>query len=303
MNLAEETKFIMKKYNITANKNYGQNFLIDENIVNDIITGAQVNKDDLIIEIGPGLGTLTSLLLEKAGKVICVELDKKMINVLKERFILYNNFELLNNDILKVDLNRLISESKTNLKNVKVVANLPYYITTPIIMKLLEDKLDLTSITVMVQKEVAERLAGINGGKEIGSITYSINYYTNPEIIINVPRNSFIPAPNVDSAVIKFDILKEPKIKVSNEELFFKVIKFSFLQKRKTLINSLSNSGLVSKESLEKILNDLNIDLKIRAEQLTLEQFGKISDYIYSNNKQSVIISSVAYKVGCPEPL
>lgn len=288
MNLAEETKFIMKKYNITANKNYGQNFLIDENIVNDIITGAQVNKDDLIIEIGPGLGTLTSLLLEKAGKVICVELDKKMINVLKERFILYNNFELLNNDILKVDLNRLISESKTNLKNVKVVANLPYYITTPIIMKLLEDKLDLTSITVMVQKEVAERLAGINGGKEIGSITYSINYYTNPEIIINVPRNSFIPAPNVDSAVIKFDILKEPKIKVSNEELFFKVIKFSFLQKRKTLINSLSNSGLVSKESLEKILNDLNIDLKIRAEQLTLEQFGKISDYICSNNKQSV---------------
>lgn len=288
MNLAEETKFIMKKYNITANKNYGQNFLIDENIVNDIITGAQVNKDDLIIEIGPGLGTLTSLLLEKAGKVICVELDKKMINVLKERFILYNNFELLNNDILKVDLNKLISERKTNLKNVKVVANLPYYITTPIIMKLLEDKLDLTSITVMVQKEVAERLAGIHGGKEIGSITYSINYYTNPEIIINVPRNSFIPAPNVDSAVIKFDILKEPKIKVSNEELFFKVIKFSFLQKRKTLINSLSNSGLVSKESLEKILNDLNIDLKIRAEQLTLEQFGKISDYIYSNNKQSV---------------
>ena len=287
MNLAEETKFIMKKYNITANKNYGQNFLIDENIVNDIITGAQVNKDDLIIEIGPGLGTLTSLLLEKAGKVICVELDKKMINVLKERFILYNNFELLNNDILKVDLNKLISESKTNLKNVKVVANLPYYITTPIIMKLLEDKLDLTSITVMVQKEVAERLAGIHGGKEIGSITYSINYYTNPEIIINVPRNSFIPTPNVDSAVIKFDILKEPKIKVSNEELFFKVIKFSFLQKRKTLINSLSNSGLVSKESLEKILNDLNIDLKIRAEQLTLEQFGKISDYIYSNNKQS----------------
>lgn len=288
MNLAEETKFIMKKYNITANKNYGQNFLIDENIVNDIITGAQVNKADLIIEIGPGLGTLTSLLLEKAGKVICVELDKKMINVLKERFILYNNFELLNNDILKVDLNKLISESKTNLKNVKVVANLPYYITTPIIMKLLEDKLDLTSITVMVQKEVAERLAGIHGGKEIGSITYSINYYTNPEIIINVPRNSFIPAPNVDSAVIKFDILKEPKIKVSNEELFFKVIKFSFLQKRKTLINSLSNSGLVSKESLEKILNDLNIDLKIRAEQLTLEQFGKISDCIYSNNKQSV---------------
>lgn len=288
MNLAEETKFIMKKYNITANKNYGQNFLIDENIVNDIITGAQVNKDDLIIEIGPGLGTLTSLLLEKAGKVICIELDKKMINVLKERFILYNNFELLNNDILKVDLNKLISERKTNLKNVKVVANLPYYITTPIIMKLLEDKLDLTSITVMVQKEVAERLAGIHGGKEIGSITYSINYYTNPEIIINVPRNSFIPAPNVDSAVIKFDILKEPKIKVSNEELFFKVIKFSFLQKRKTLINSLSNSGLVSKESLEKILNDLNIDLKIRAEQLTLEQFGKISDYIYSNNKQSV---------------
>ncbi len=280
MNLAEETKFIMKKYNITANKSYGQNFLINENIVNEIVNGAEVNKNDLIIEIGPGLGTLTSLLLEKAGKVICVELDKKMINILKDRFALYTNFEVLNDDILKVDLNKLILENKANLKNIKVVANLPYYITTPIIMKLLEDKLDLTSITVMVQKEVAERLVGIHGGKEVGSITYSINYYTNPKIILEVPRDSFIPAPNVDSAVLQLIVLNEPKVKVKDEQLLFKIIKSAFLQKRKTLMNSLSNSGLVSKEDLEKILNSLNIDLKIRAEQLSLEQFGEIADHM-----------------------
>lgn len=282
MNLEQETKYILNKYNAHANKGYGQNFLIDQNVVDGIIENAGVCKDDLIIEIGPGLGNLTSPLLENAGKVICIELDPKMVSILKDRFSLYNNFELLNEDVLKVDLNRLIKEN-SNFKSTKVVANLPYYITTPIIMKLLEDKLNLESITVMVQKEVAERLADKPGGKEVGSITYSINYYTNPEIIIDVPRNSFIPAPNVDSAVIKLDVLKEPKIKVLDEKLFFKVVKFAFLQKRKTLINSISNSGLVSKEFLEKMLNDLNIDLRIRAEQLSLEQFGQITDYIKTN--------------------
>lgn len=285
MNLAEETKFIMKKYNITANKGYGQNFLIDENIIDKIISGAEVNKDDLIIEIGPGLGSLTSVLLENAGKVICVELDPKMITILKDRFALYNNFELLNNDILKVDLKKLIFENKVNLKHVKVVANLPYYITTPIIMKLLEDKLDLTNITVMVQKEVAERLAGIHGGKENGSITYSIDYYTNPEIITYVSKDCFIPSPKVDSAVLKLIVLNKPKIDVLDEKLFFKVIKSAFLQKRKTLINSLSNSGFENKEFLEKMLLNLNINPKVRAEELSLHQFGKISDYIYNNLK------------------
>lgn len=286
MNLSQETKFIMKKYNIIANKSYGQNFLIDEYTVSNIVDGADVNKDDLIIEIGPGLGTLTSLLLEKAGKVICVELDKKMINILNDRFSLYNNFELINNDILKVDLKSLIAENKNNFKNVKVVANLPYYITTPIIMKLLEDKLDLTSITVMVQKEVAERLAESPGGKETGAITYSINYYTNPKLVLDVSKECFIPSPKVDSAVLQLMVLDTPKVKVIDEKLFFKVIKLAFLQKRKTLLNSLSNSGLESKEFLEEMLNTLNIDLKIRAEQLRLEQFGEISDYISKKQKE-----------------
>lgn len=282
MNLAQETKFILKKYNITANKNYGQNFLIDESTVQNIVEKAEVSKKDLIIEIGPGLGTLTSLLLEKAGKVICIELDPKMINILQDRFSLYENFELINDDILKVNLKALISNN-SEFNNIKVVANLPYYITTPIIMKLLEDKLNLNSITVMVQKEVAERLAEIPGGKESGAITYSINYYTNPSIILQVSKECFIPSPKVDSAVLQLLVLKEPKIKVLDKTLFFKIIKAAFLQKRKTLINSLSNSGIQNKIYLEEMLDKLSINKKIRAEQLTLEDFGKIADYIKQN--------------------
>lgn len=282
MNLEKETKFIMNKYNITANKNYGQNFLIDENIVESIVEKAEVCKDDLVIEIGPGLGTLTKYLLDSAGKVICIELDTNVLKILNDRFSLYNNFELINNDVLKVDLKELI-EKNSEFSSVKVVANLPYYITTPIIMKLLEEKLNLKSITVMVQKEVALRLTETPGGKETGSITYSINYYTNPQIVLNVSKECFIPSPKVDSAVIKLGILKKPKVNVKNEELFFKIIKAAFLQKRKTLINSLSINGVSSKEFLEKMLTDLNFDLKIRAEKLTLEDFAKITEYIEKN--------------------
>ena len=282
MNLTQETKFIMDKYNITANKNYGQNFLIDEFIVNSIIEKAEVCKEDLIIEIGPGLGTLTSNLIKKAGRVICIELDSNMINILNDRFSLYNNFELIHNDILKVNLKSIIEKNLDtfNLKKAKVVANLPYYITTPIIMKLLEEKLNLYTITVMVQKEVAIRLTEKPGNKETGAITYSINYYTNPEIILKVPKTSFIPSPKVDSAVIQLTVLKEPKIKLKNEKLFFKIIKVAFMQKRKTLLNSLSNSNIIEKSDLEIILQELNIDTKIRAEQLSLEEFAKISDYL-----------------------
>ena len=286
MNLFQETKFIMNQYNITANKGYGQNFLVDESIVASIVDRAEVNKEDLIIEIGPGLGTLTSLLLEKAGKVVCIELDPKMITVLEDRFSLYNNFELIHNDVLKENLKNIIEKNlkMLNLKKAKVVANLPYYITTPIIMKLLEDKLNLESITVMVQKEVAERLAEEPGGKETGAITYSIQYYTNPEIILDVPNTSFIPSPKVDSAVIKLQVLKQPKINVKNETVFFKLVKAAFLQKRKTLLNSLSNSKIADKVFLENMLNEMNIDLKIRGEKLSLKQFGEIADYLYDNN-------------------
>ena len=279
MNLSQETKFIMNKYGITANKAYGQNFLIDENTVSSIVDKANVNKDDLIIEIGPGLGTLTLMLLEKAGKVISVELDHNMVKILKDRFSLYNNFELINDDILKVNIDKLIKEN-SEFKNVKVVANLPYYITTPIIMKLLENKYNLESITVMVQKEVALRLTDTPGGPDTGAITYSINYYTNPEIVLDVPKESFMPSPKVDSAVINLTLLKEPPVKVKDEKFFFKVIKCAFLQKRKTLVNSLSNNKIATKEAIENILNELNINLKIRAEKLSLDDFANISNML-----------------------
>ena len=282
MNLLEETNYIMKKNNLFAKKSLGQNFLIDENIVESIVEKAGITKKDIVIEIGPGLGTLTKYLLEKAYKVICIELDERMINILKDRFSLYNNFELINDDVLKVDLHELIKKNKTeNIDNIKVVANLPYYITTPIIMKLLEDKLDIESITVMVQKEVAERLVAIPGEKETGSITYSINYYTNPEMLMIVPNNSFIPEPEVTSAVIKLNVLEKPRIEVKDEEKFFKIIKQAFMQKRKTLVNALVNGETFkTKEEAETVLNTLGIDIKIRGEKLSLEQYGKISDYI-----------------------
>lgn len=283
MDLIRETKFIMNKYNITASKSLGQNFLIDSEVVDGIVDSAGVSKDDLIIEIGPGLGTLTSVLLERAGKVVCIELDKRMVNIISDRFSLYDNFEVINEDVLKVQLNRIIEKNlkENNLKKAKVVANLPYYITTPIIMKLLEDKLNLTSITVMVQKEVAERLTEKPGGKESGAITYSINYFADSEIVINVPNTSFIPAPEVNSAVIKLTLLKVPRVKVIDEQTLFKVIKVAFMQKRKTLVNSLYNAKILDgKEKVEEMLDKLNIDLKIRAEKLTLEQFAQIADYV-----------------------
>ena len=282
MNLYQETKFIMNKYNVTANKNYGQNFLTDEYIVNSIIDNSSITKEDLVIEVGPGLGTLTKYLIESAGHTISVELDPKMITVLKDRFSLYDNFTLLHDDILKVDLNTLIENTlkEKNLKKAKVVANLPYYITTPIIMKLLEEKLNLDSITVMVQKEVAERLPAVPGKNNTGAITYTIWYYTEPEIILEVPKESFVPSPKVDSAVLKLNVLKSPSVDIENEELFFKVIKAGFMQKRKTLLNSLSNSNIASKDILEKMLINLNIDLKIRAENLSLNDFKNITEYL-----------------------
>lgn len=283
MDLYNETKFLMNKYNIQANKSLGQNFLIDENVINTAIEKSNINKEDLVIEIGPGLGTLTKYLLESAGRVVCVELDKRMINILNERFFLYENFEVINADILKTDLNKIIKEAKEkyNLKNAKIVANLPYYITTQIIMQLLENKIDIECITVMIQKEVADRLAEIPGGKNTGAITYTVYYYGIAEKLLEVPNTSFIPEPSVTSEVIKINIRKEPAVKVNNEEGFFKLIKISFLQRRKTLLNALSNNGISSKEELTKMLKELEIDEKIRSEKLTIEEFANISNYLY----------------------
>ena len=280
-NILEETRFIMKKYNIKANKNLGQNFLINEEVVKNIVGCSNIEKEDLVIEIGPGLGTLTKYLLEKAGKVICIELDTKMLQILEDRFSLYNNFELINNDVLKVDLKNIIEKEKSEgkIKNVKIVANLPYYITTPIIMKLLEEELELESITVMIQKEVADRLIAIPGEKNTGAITYSVYYYASSEAIMEVPNSSFIPEPEVTSKVIKLNIRKEPIVTPKDKEKMFKIIKCAFMQKRKTLLNSLTNNKIFeSKNQGIELLNKIQINENCRPEELTLEQFEKISD-------------------------
>ena len=279
MNIFEETKFILNKYKVKANKNLGQNFLIDEQVIEDIIDGAEINNEDLIIEIGPGLGTLTAFLLENAKKVICIELDKKMIKILNDRFIAYNNIELINNDVLKINLNQIIKEEKekNNIKNVKIVANLPYYITTPIIMKLIEDRLDIESITVMIQKEVADRIIEIPGNKNTGAITYTVYYFCEGKKIRDVEKTSFIPMPEVTSEVINLKLRKEPCVKVANEKVFFNIIKSSYMQRRKTLLNSLSNAGVfMNKEEGLEFLNQLNLDENVRAENLKIEDFAML---------------------------
>lgn len=283
-NIYNETKFILNKYGIHANKSLGQNFLINEEVINQIIEKAEIDEKDLIIEIGPGLGTLTSRLLEKAGKVICVEIDDRMITILNDRFKLYNNFELIHDDILKVNLNKIINENlfeNNNIKKIKIVANLPYYITTPIIMKLLEEKLNITSITVMIQKEVADRLIAVPGEKNAGAITYSVYYYAEAEKVLDVENNSFIPEPSVTSTVIKLNIRKEPVIQIKDEKLMFRIIKQAFMQRRKTLVNALSNMDIFkSKEEIIRMLEDLNINTKVRGEALTIEQYAQITNYV-----------------------
>ena len=281
--ILEETRFILNKYNIKADKKLGQNFLISDDAVNRIIEKSEVTKSDLVIEIGPGLGTLTKELLERAGKVICIELDTRMVKILNERFSLYDNFEIIHDDILKVDLKSIIKREKENqnMKEAKIVANLPYYITTPIIMKLLEEKLDLKTITVMVQKEVANRLTALPGTKKSGAITYGVYYYAEAEEVLEVLPQSFIPAPEVTSEVIQFKIRKEPSVFVGDDKKMFQIIKCAFTQRRKTLLNSLVNTNIFnSKEHGSKILKEVNLKENVRPEELTLEDFARIADLI-----------------------
>lgn len=284
-NLYNKTKFILKKYNISANKSLGQNFLINDSVVDKIVESAEITKNDLVIEIGPGLGNLTEFLLEKAGKVIAIELDQRMLEILNDRFSLYDNFEIINEDVLKVNLNELISKNKNSeIKNAKIVANLPYYITTPIIMKLLEEKLDIETITVMVQKEVADRLTAVPGEKLSGAITYSVYYYATSENVTIVENNSFIPEPEVDSEVIKLSIRKNPPVELLDEDQFFKTVNASFMQRRKTLINALVNGGILkNKQDAKKLFDDLNMDYNTRGESLSIEKFAEISNYIVNN--------------------
>ena len=289
MNVYEETQLILHKYKIQANKSLGQNFLVDDNVIDEIIRCSNIDKKDLIIEIGPGLGVLTNRLLQESNNVMAVELDKRMVSILQDRFKLNINgqteskLEIINEDILKINLNQLIAEkkSKNEIKQVKIVANLPYYISTPIIMKLLENRLDIDEIIVMVQKEVAERLTAKTGTRLAGAITYAVEYYSEAESIIKVPKESFVPSPIVESEVIKLTVRKDKKIQVQDEKLLFDIISKSFMQRRKTLSNALLNNNIINnKDDVEKMWEKLGINEKVRGESLTLEQFGTIADYI-----------------------
>ena len=275
MDLREETIAILNKYGLRANKKLGQNFLINESIIYDIVKKANVTKDDVVIEIGPGLGSLTKELINNAKKVIAIELDPNMIDILKSRFGIFDNFEVIYGDVLKIDLEELIK----GYDSVKVVANLPYYITTPIIMKLLEDRLKIKSITVMVQKEVGERICATYKDKEYGAITVSVQYYSEPQIIIDVPKENFLPAPEVDSCVIRLDMREKSPVFLKDEKLFFRLVKGAFTQRRKTINNSLTCSGK-SKEEIMSVLERLGIDSKLRAENLSIQQYADIANML-----------------------
>lgn len=268
-------KEILAKYGFEFSKSLGQNFLIDGNIVRKIVEKANIGPEDYVLEIGPGIGTLTEELALKAKKVVAIELDKDLLPILDETLSQYENVEIIHGDVLKVDLKKIMEEKLDN-KRVKLVANLPYYVTTPIITKLLESDLNLDSIIVMVQKEVAERIGAKAGGKEYGSLSVFVSFFSQAEIIINVPKTVFMPQPKVDSAVIKLDIKKElPDI---DRDKFFKVVKAAFSKRRKTLLNALSSYGFnIDKETIKETLEKLNIKPEVRAENLSVEDFIKIS--------------------------
>lgn len=268
-------KKILSKHGFKFSKSLGQNFLMDGNIVRKIADAGEITQDDYVIEIGPGIGTLTEELALRAKKVVAIEIDNTLLPILDETIGKYKNVEIVHEDVLKVDMEKLINE-KLNGGPVKVVANLPYYVTTPIIGKLIEDNLNLDAIIVMVQKEVAERMESGPGGKEYGSLSIFVNFYSKPKIIVKVPKTVFMPQPKIDSAVIKLDIKKElPDV---DKEKFFKVVKASFSKRRKTLVNALSTYGFdIAKEDIKNTLKTLNIDENIRAESLSVEDFIKIS--------------------------
>lgn len=273
---------VLQKYHFNFQKKYGQNFLIDSNILENIIAAADINKEDCVLEIGPGIGTMTQYLCENAREVVAVEIDKKLIPILEQDTLAaYDNITIINEDILKVDINTLVQE-KNNGRPIKVVANLPYYITTPIIMGLFESHVPLESITIMVQKEVAERMQVGPGTKDYGALSLAVQYYAKPQVKLTVPANCFMPRPNVDSAVIKLTRHKEPPVRVSDEKLMFDIIRASFNQRRKTLVNGLNNAaGLnIKKEDVLSALEKMGLPPAIRGEALTLEQFALLTDQL-----------------------
>lgn len=273
------TKEIINKYSFAFQKKFGQNFLIDSNVLESIIRGAEITKDDFVLEIGPGIGTMTQYLCEAARQVVAVEIDKMLIPILEDTLSEYDNVEVINQDVLKVDIKSL-AEEKNNGKPIKVVANLPYYITTPIIMGLFESGVPIDSITIMVQKEVADRMQTGPGSKDYGALSLAVQYYAIAKVILNVSATCFMPRPNVDSAVIKLTRHKEPTVNVADEKLMFKIIRASFNQRRKTLVNGLKNSPELSfsKEQIVKAIEKIGKPETIRGEALTLEEFAELAN-------------------------
>lgn len=273
------TKEIINKYSFAFQKKFGQNFLIDSNVLESIIRGAEITKDDFVLEIGPGIGTMTQYLCEAARQVVAVEIDKMLIPILEDTLSGYDNVEVINQDVLKVDIKSL-AEEKNNGKPIKVVANLPYYITTPIIMGLFESGVPIDSITIMVQKEVADRMQTGPGSKDYGALSLAVQYYATAKVILNVSATCFMPRPNVDSAVIKLTRHKEPTVNVADEKLMFKIIRASFNQRRKTLVNGLKNSPELSfsKEQIVKAIEKIGKPETIRGEALTLEEFAELAN-------------------------
>lgn len=278
---------VIQKYQFDFQKKFGQNFLIDSHVLDKIISAAKITKDDFVLEIGPGIGTLTQYLAEAARWVTAVEIDRNLIPILQETLGEYSNVSILNQDILKTDIEALAQEYNQG-RPIKVVANLPYYITTPILMELLENRLPVDSITVMVQKEVAQRMQAGPGTKDYGALSLAVQYYAKPSLSANVPPNCFMPRPAVGSAVIHLEIYREPPVKVEDEKLLFSLIRASFNQRRKTLVNSLNNASNLEfqKEEIAEALESMGISGQVRGEALTLEQFGALADVLSGLRKR-----------------
>ena len=276
----KKTIEVIQKYQFAFQKRFGQNFLIDAHVLEKIVSAAGITKDDCVLEIGPGIGTMTQYLAESAGQVIAVEIDTNLLPILADTLKDYSNVKVINQDILKVDINELVKEYN-NGRPIKVVANLPYYITTPIIMGLFESNVPIDNITVMVQKEVADRMQVGPGSKDYGALSLAVQYYASPYIVANVPPNCFIPRPNVGSAVIRLTRYQEPPVQVKDPKLMFKLIRASFNKRRKTLQNGLNNSPEISfsKEEITKAIESLGVSPSVRGEALSLEQFAQLANY------------------------
>ena len=283
----QNTIEILQKYNFTFQKKFGQNFLIDTHVLDKIIRAAEITKEDMVLEIGPGIGTMTQYLAEAAGKVVAVEIDKNLIPILSDTLSAYENVTIINEDVLKLDIQKLANEENQG-RPIKVLANLPYYITTPIIMGLFENHVPVESITVMVQKEVADRMQTGPGNKDYGALSLAVQYYAEPYIVANVPPNCFMPRPKVGSAVIRLTCHEQPPVEVKDERLMFDIIRASFNQRRKTLANGLNNSDKLSfsKEEITEAIESLGKGSSVRGEALTLEEFAELSNYLwkYSHN-------------------